>query len=183
MNPMGDYILNSTDYLDAILDVLSGSFDLYRPVTVESKEYPAYGYFFSLSEKFLVTQKVNLWSARMYEHILFIQTEECSEETVEEARRLIENHMEKTYVRKGEKYPEKDHMVSYVTVCIISEKTPRANVLEAIKKYRYEKTYLFTIRGRSEGRILCVDLNTETVYGNRSAQQVLNVYKKGFRGK
>lgn len=180
---MGDFILSSTDYLDAILNILSGSFDLYRPVTVENKEYPAYGYFFSLSEKFLVTQKVNLWSARMYEHILFMQADECTEETLKEACHLIENHMEETYVRKGEKYPEKDHMVSYVTVCILSDKTPRADVLNAVKKYRYEKTYLFTFRGRSEGRLLCVDLSAENVYGNRSAQQVLDVYKKGFRAK
>ncbi len=175
--------MGTEKYLDSILNILSGSFDIYRPVTIENKEYPAYGYFFSLSEKFLVTQKVNLWSARMYEHILFLQTDECTEDTLREACSLIEDYMENTYVRKGEKYPKKDHMVSYVTVCILSDNTPREDVLNAVKKYRYEKTYLFTFRGRSEGRLLCVDLSAETVYGNRSAKQVLNVYKKGFREK
>lgn len=119
----------------------------------------------------------------MYEHILFLQTKECTEETLSEACRLIEHPMEETYVRKGEKYPEKDHMVSYITVCILSENTPEAKVLKKVEKYRYEKTYLFTFRGRSEGRLLCVDLNAETVYGNRSARQVLDVYKKVFREK
>ena len=110
--------MQSSDYLEKMLGILSGSFDIYRPVAINAKEYPAYGYFFSLSEKFLVTQKVNLWSARMYEHIVFMQVDKCTEATLEDARDLIENHMEYIYVRKGAKYPEKDHMVSYVTVCI-----------------------------------------------------------------
>ncbi len=175
--------MSSEDYLEDILGILSGSFDLYRSVTIEDKEYPAYGYFFSLSEKFLVTQKVNLWSARMYEHILFIQTKECSEKTLAQARELIENYMEETYVRRGNKYPEKDHMISYITVCIISEETPSEDILKSVKQYRYDKSYLFTFRGRSEGRLLCIDLSTENIYGNRSAKQVLNVYKKGFHVK
>lgn len=173
-------MLESSDYLERMYTVLSGSFDLYHHILIEDQKYPAYGYFFSLSEKFLVTQKVNLWSARMYEHILFMQEEQCTQETLEKARRLIEGYMEETYVRKGEKYPEKDHMVSYITVCIVSEKTPEENVLRAIKKYRYEKNYLFTIRGRAEGRLICVDLSREEVSGNRSARQVLDIYKKGF---
>ena len=100
--------MQSSVYLENLLGILAGSFDIYRPVTIIAKEYPAYGYFFSLSEKFLVTQKVNLWSARMYEHIVFMQVDRCTEATLAEARDLIENHMEYMYVRKGEKYPEKD---------------------------------------------------------------------------
>jgi hypothetical protein len=71
-------------------------------------------------------------------------------------------------------------MVSYITVCILSDKTPREIVLDAIRKYKYEKNYLFTVRGRSEGRLICVDLGREEITSNRSARQVLNIYKKGF---
>ena len=172
--------MNDTVYLDRMLGIMSGSFDITRPVRIEGREYPARGFFFSLSEKFLVAQKVNLWSARMYEHVLFMRAEQCTEETLKEAKSLIEGYMEENYVRKGEKYPEKDHMVSYITVCILSDKTPREIVLDAVRKYRYEKNYLFTVRGRSEGRLICVDLGREEITSNRSARQVLNIYKKGF---
>ena len=180
---MMGYFMETSDYLEKILGILSGSFDIYRPVTINSKEYPAYAYYFSLSEKFLVTQKVNLWSARVYEHILFMQAEKCSEETLADARALIETYMEETYVRKGEKYPEKDHMVSYVTVCILSESSPAAKIKEAVSRYRFNRNYLFTFRGIAEGRIICVDLEAETVHGNRSARQVFNIYSRGFHAK
>ena len=52
--------MNDTVYLDRMLGIMSGSFDITRPVRIEGREYPARGFFFSLSEKFLVTQKVNL---------------------------------------------------------------------------------------------------------------------------
>ncbi len=170
-------------YLESLLGILSGSFDLYRPYTVGGKEYPAYGYYFSLSEKFLVTEKVNLWSARMYEHILFIEAGECTMDTVREAKSLIEGHMEETLVRRGEKYPEKDHMVSYITVCIVSESTPDEDVRKAIEAYRYGKNYLFTIRGRAEGRLICADLGKEKIISNRSGRQVLKIYDRAFRAR
>lgn len=172
--------MNKIDFLDRMVDLMSGSFDITRPVSISGLKYPAYGYFFSLSEKFLVTQKVNLWSARMYEHVLFMHTSKCTEETVREAESLIEGYMEETFVRKGEKYPEKDHMISYITVCILSDETPDSAVLTAVRNYRFEKNYLFTVRGRSEGRLICVDLSREEIVSNRSARQVLSIYKKGF---
>lgn len=119
----------------------------------------------------------------MYEHILFMAVDKCTDSTLAEARDLIEHQMEAIYVRKGEKYPEKDHMVSYITVCILSDRTPEEEILKAVRKYRFEKNYLFTVRGRAEGRIICVDLNTANITANRSATQVLKIYRKGFDAK
>ena len=174
------FILESAVYLDRILNTLSGSFDIYRPYRIGTREYPAYGYFFSMNERYVAVRKAQLWAVRTYEHILFIQTDRCDLDTVKEARSLMEEYMEPELVRKKEKYPEKDHMLSDVTVVILSDQTPDAQTVRAIEGFRFGRSYLFTFRGRSEGHLICVDLEREKVISNRITRQMLNLYSKNF---
>ena len=47
-----------------------------------------------------------MWSTRSYEHILFMEVEECTEDVVSEASEIIEGYMEPVLVRKNERLPE-----------------------------------------------------------------------------
>ncbi len=62
--------MNSADYLNRLLLKYSGTFDIYQPYMIMGREYPAYGYFFSHVEKYVLVRKANMWSADSYEHIL-----------------------------------------------------------------------------------------------------------------
>ena len=172
--------MESAVYLDRILDTLSGSFDLYRPYRIGEREYPAYGYFFSMNEKYVAVRKAQLWAVRTYEHILFLEADPCTGQTVELAERLMKEYMEPELVRKGEKYPEKDHMVSDLTVVILSAGTPDPDTVRKIRSFRYGRSYLFTFRGRSEGHLICVDLQEEKIISNKVSAQMLNLYSKSF---
>ena len=174
------FILESAVYLEKILHTLSGSFDIYRPYRIGGREYPAYGYFFSLNEKYVAVRKAQLWAVRTYEHILFMEAEQCTMDTVAEARSLMEGYMEPELVRKKEKYPEKDHMLSDLTVVVLSSRTPAQETIREIERFRYDRSYLFTFRGRSEGHLICVDLEREKVISGRISKQMLNLYSKNF---
>lgn len=170
----------SSEYLDRILDKLSGTYDIYRPYRIGSREVAAYGYFFSLNEKYVAVRKAQLWAVRTYEHILFIETQQCTAETIAEARRLMVEHMEPRLVRKGEKYPEKDHMVSDLTVVILSEKSPQEETVRQIRSFRYSRSYLFTVRGHAEGHIICADLEQDRIISSKISKQMLSLYSKNF---
>ena len=167
-------------YLDNLLKRYAHSYDIYRPYFIRGEEYPAYGYFFSLSEKYVVTPKANLWSVRTYEHILFLHEDRMNEQTIEKARTLMDQHMEPELVRKNRRYPEKDHMVSYMTVCILSDKSPDPAVLKAVEGFRFSRNYLFTVRGHSEGHLICVDLEKEQAFCSRPARRMLKTYQQNF---
>ena len=174
------FILEAAVYLDRILNTLSGSFDIYRPYRIGGREYPAYGYFFSLNEKYVAVRKAQLWAVRTYEHILFLETEQCSLDTIAQAGELMKTYMEPELVRKNEKYPEKDHMLSDLTVVVLSKKTPSEDTIREIGRFKFDRSYLFTFRGRSEGHLICVDLEREKVISNRISRQMLNLYSKNF---
>ena len=172
--------MDAERYLDHMLERYARSFDIYRSYKIGGEEYPAYGYFFSLSEKYVATPKANLWSVRTYEHILFLHEDQISVRTVQKARALMDSYMEPELVRKGRRYPEKDHMVSYLTVCVLSDRAVDGDVRKAVEDYRYAKNYLLTVRGHSEGHLICVDLEKEQVFCNRPARRMLKTYKQNF---
>lgn len=88
--------------------------------------------------------------------------------------------MEPELVRKGRKYPEKDHMISYLTIVVISKNTPDKETIKNIKKFRFDKGYLFNFRGHSEGGFLCACLDSKEVYTNYSGRRLGKMFEDVF---
>ena len=70
--------LTADTYLDRLLVRYAGTFDLYTPYHIGGKTFPAYGYFYSHVEKFVLTRNANMWSSDSYEHILFVAMDEVT---------------------------------------------------------------------------------------------------------
>lgn len=168
--------MGTSVYLKEVLRRYQTSFDLYHNYSIGNEKYPAYGYFFSLGEKYVLSKEANLWSVRAYEHILFVETDRLSMEQLHHLKDVMAEHMEPELVRKGQKYPEKDHMISYLTIIVISKQTPDDAVLKGVRKFHYDKGYLFNFRGHCEGDFLCACLDTEKVYHNYGAKRLKEMY-------
>ena len=106
--------MNTAEYLDRLLVKYSSAFDIYQPYVIHGKEYPAYGYFFSHTEKYVLVREANMWSSDCYEHILFMKTDTVTEELLKEASDIVRDYMEPVLVRKGGEAPEPNHMYSYL---------------------------------------------------------------------
>lgn len=145
-------------YLDHLLLKYSNTFNIYKPYCMDGKEYPAYGYFYSHNEKYVLVRKANMWTTHSYEHVLFMEAEDCTEETLREASGIIQDYMEPKLVRKGEKLPEPNHMSSYLNVVIICANGVNREIEKKIKHFHFEKGYNFNMRGFSQGTIICVSL-------------------------
>ena len=172
--------MTSADYLDRLLAKYEGTFDIYRPYVIHGKEYPAYGYFSSHIEKYVLVREANMWSSDSYEHILFLETEEITEELLQEAYMIIKDYMEPVFVRKDNKLPEINHMYSYLTIAILSEKAISKQVKKAIKKFKFEKSYQLSIRGFSQAHLICATMEDEKTYTNFVARQSAKVFKDAF---
>ena len=179
-NPKG-YYMNTADYLDRLLLKYSGTFDIYQPYVIHGKEYPAYGYFFSHVEKYVLVKEANMWSSDSYEHILFIEVEEITEELLQEAYSIVKDYMEPVLVRKGEDLPAPNHMYSYLTIAIISSGAVSGHIQKLIKKFKYEQGYKFNMRGFAQAHLVCATLVDENVYTNFVARSSKKVFKGVFK--
>lgn len=162
----------SDAYFKNLLERYRANFDITEDYELGGKVYPAYAKFYSFGEKYVLKKEAKLWAIKAYEHVLFIRTESIDENLIEEIRRTITEQVEPVLVRGNAKYPEKDHMCSYMSFVIISDTTPDAGVLKAIKKFHFDKGYLFSFRGHSEAKIACACMDGETVVTNYAAKEL-----------
>ena len=173
--------MESADYLDQLLKKYSGTFDIFKPYVIHGKEYPAYGYFFSHTEKYVLVREANMWSADSYEHVLFITAQEVDQALIEEAEALVRNYMEPVLVRKGEDLPAQGHMYSYLTISLIVQRPLSKQMQKAVRRFRFEKGYRFNVRGFSQAHIVCATMEDEKVYTNYVGRKAANLYQNIFR--
>lgn len=174
-------MVRPADYLDRLLLKYSGTFDIYQPYVIFGKEYPAYGYFFSHMEKYVLTRKANMWTSDSYEHVLFVNPEELTETLLNEYRTALVEYIEPELVRKGEKLPAENHMCSYLTVAVITEKPLSDAVKKAVRKFRFEKSYMHSIRGYSQARIAVASMEDEKVFVNGAGRKLKKMYADVFQ--
>lgn len=121
-----------------------------------------------------------MWSADSYEHILFANEEELTLAHLEEYGRAIREYIEPTLILKGEKLPEPNHMYSYITIAAVAEKALSPEVKRAVKKFKFEKSYMHSIRGYSQGRIAAASMEDECVCLNGAGRTLKKLYKSVF---
>lgn len=173
--------METFQYLDRLLLKYSNNYNIYKPYRVGEKEYPAYGYFFSHNEKYILVQEANMWSMDSYEHVIFMEAEEITDEHVEEAKKLITEYMEDKLVRKGNKYPEKNHMSSILTVILLSRNPIESTLQKRIRKFHFDKGYKFQMRGFCRGRIAAVSMQDRKVCLNSQSKDLKSILQDVFQ--
>ncbi len=173
--------MNQAAYLDRLLLRYAGTFTISQPYCIHGKDYPAYGYFFSQTEKFVLTREANLWTQNSYEHLLFLTAEEITAEHVEEGIHLIRDYMEPELVLQGKPYPEKNHMYSYLTVAFLSDKPIAKDVQKKIKRYSYDRGYRWHMRGFCQAHLIAASMEDRKVISNFAGRQVKSLYRSVFQ--
>lgn len=169
--------METADYLDQLLRKYSGTFDIYQPYVIHGKEYPAYGYFFSHVEKYILVREANMWSADSYEHVLFVETDRVEQALIDEAYSIVKDYMEPVLVRKGNDLPAEGHMYSYLTISLIAKEPLSKAMQKAVKRFKYERGYKFNMRGFSQAHIVCVTMEDEKVYTNYVGRRSAKLYR------
>ena len=163
-------------YFEAVRITYSGAFDLIYPFTIEDKEYLGYGFFFNNAQKFILVKDVKLWEVNSFEHVIFMEESIISEDTIEEVKKLMIDYMEKNLVRKNKKYPDANHMYSFLTIIILTTDELSNNIEKLVKKFKFKKNYLLTIRGYSEGRLVVVNPEKKIFLSNKAGSSLKKLY-------
>ncbi len=71
-------------------------------------------------------------------------------------------------------------MYTYLTFAILCSKTPDAAAEKAIRNFRFDRGYLFSMRGHAEARLVVADMNSRKVYTNPAGRSLRKMYRKSF---
>lgn len=163
-------------YLSALKKAYSRNFDLTDGFLAGGKAFDLYGRFASTGEKYVLVKKAKLWEVQTYEHMLAYRSNDFSPEDLQKLKGLIDECLEPDLVRGGEKYPPENHMMTYLTIVVLSEKGFSPEVQKAVKKFSYTKDYLFSFRGRMETHIYLVDLSDGNVTYSRAGKEYSQIF-------
>ena len=194
--------MTSGDYLDKILDRMTSTHNITRNFTADGRTFATYALYEASSEKYVLSRKANLWKVSESEHVLFMTLPENAdpgadseadsgagpganssadpEALFEEAGRLISDYMEPVLSRGNEKYPPKDHMRTFLTAVLVLERSPDQELIRKVRRFRFDKSYLFSLRGFSQGRIIVVDLPSKKVYTSPAAKDVAAFFRQAL---
>lgn len=171
-------MMTSDALLEKLLRAYEASYDIEQNYEIGGDIYDAYASFNVSNARYVLIKKAELWRANCFEHVLFCIKETVTEETLNVLRQKIEDYIEPELVRGGKKWPEKDHMYTYITAVYICKDGVSKEAEKAVRKFKYVRNYKFTIRGYSEARILVYDLKNGRAFGNGAARDLIKGYKK-----
>lgn len=163
--------------LKKLLKFYSNSFDITENYRIGDVEYDAYGYCNITNFKYVLVKKAELWRALCFEHVFFRSVKTLTEGDIEEFCIQTADFIEPELVRKGEKCTPKDHMYSYITGIFICEDGLTSEAARKIRKAKFFKNYMFTVRGYCELRLVAVDMKNGVVIGNTAAKDLVKDYK------
>lgn len=172
--------MTKQEKLENLLKGYVQSYDITRPYEIGGKSFDAYAFLDVTNSQYVISKKVEMWRALCYEHVFFSVCDELTVERIGEFASLLDETMEPELVRRGEKYPPKDHMYTFLTLVLICDEVG-AEARDAVKKFKYGKNYLFRFRGYCEAKILVFQQNGEEIFGNASARDLVKGYKKRNR--
>lgn len=170
--------MTSGQYLEKLIAYYKSTFDLERPWTFHDVMYSAYGYFYSHNEKYILSREAQMWETNSYEHIFFCEKDKLTPDDIRDADHMLRTFAEPELVRRGGKYPPKNHMYTYLTFVFLCNSPVDPETVNAVVRYHFTKNYLLTVRGWCEARTIAVDLAENRACGNQKAKPVLKLYRK-----
>ncbi len=129
--------------------------------------------FFEHSQKYVISQKAELWSADREEFLYLFSMPELSMELFKKCRDYVyTDGMERLNVRPG-------HMYTYLTAVFLCDSCD-ADVIKAIKKTRIYKSFHFSLHGWMDYHNVVAVFNDSIIDSNFSGKPSAKFMKKIF---
>lgn len=170
--------MTGRELFEKLLASYEASYDIERTCSINGDMYDAHAAFNVTSAKYVLVKKAELWRADCYEHVFFRVKDSFTADDAERFRTQVASYIEPQLVRGGKKWPEKNHMYTYITGVFICENGVSEEAKQAVKRFSFVKNYKWTIRGYSEARLLVFDMENRKVFGSRAARDLVKGYTK-----
>ncbi len=162
--------------LETLLDAYSHLYDIERNVTLEGTLFPAMATYYLRDENYLISRQHVLSAVEQHEYVSIFLTDHLD---AGQLAQLIEL-TRRTGLEKI--HPNKDHMVSYVTLVVLAN-TIDPEAVRMIKKTRFRKNYRLTFHGWMEYRVAAMEGSTNCFFSNPAGGPARKLLEQNFAPK
>ncbi|WP_455539673.1 hypothetical protein [Terrisporobacter sp.] len=164
---------------ETILDKILKSYQVYYDVEKHqnlSLPLVAKCEFHVHNEKYVLSQKAQLWSSDANEYVYIFKIDNLNEEVFLKCKDFAyENGMKLINPKSG-------HMYSYITTIFICD-TCEDSAKKLMKKTKISKNFKFSLHGWMDFHISCIDISKNQIYSNSSGKVTSRFLKELFSNK
>jgi hypothetical protein len=157
-------------YIDKLAEKLSAYFDIEKEWQLENLCCDLYAKSYVKNEKYFFSKKARVYGFENYEHCIVKYfprlgmqgLQAFEDDLIRAADKLIEPHDE--------------HMSSIVTGVMVVAEKPEQGVAEAVKRFKFHKSFSFGFKGWMDIRLILVHPQSGEVITNKKGKEVAKFY-------
>jgi len=163
--------MNFETYKNKIIQGLSSSFDIYENYEYRNKIFDIFASFNVRNERYIATKKATIYAFENNEFIFIKKTEYFDKliltEYIEILKKSIEDLID----------PHEEHMSTTITGVIVVDNIEENDSVKEIKRFNYQKGFMFGLKGWADIRIVLVGLKDNKVVTSKKAKKVDKFYQ------
>lgn len=129
--------------------------------------------YFSRAEKYWLSKNIPIWGNEKNEYAYIFSTPKFSKELAESCIRFaLEDGLPRVK-------PHKEHQYTNIQVVLLSDGFDD-EVIKAVQKRSFSKSYKFSLHGYSTLLVAAVDLGKARAYTNKAGRDLVKYFKKLF---
>lgn len=158
-------------YKEKIKDRLNRYFDVKEKYIYSNTEFDLFAASNIRNERYLASKKLTIYAFENDEYCFMKYLKDVDDNSLQEIIETLKNSIE-DYVN-----PHYEHMSSTITGILVVNELKDAEVIDKVRKFHYQKSFLFGLKGWADIRLVLVDLGFCNVITCKKAKKVSKFYQ------
>jgi len=163
--------MDTNDYLNSMKHRLSNQYDIYEGYEINGFHTDIYAHYYIRNERYIASKSATLYAYESNEHTFFRQHHELDIENTEAFVASLKESID-DFVD-----PHDEHMSTRLNAVFVVDSELSPDLKRFIEKFKYQKAFLFGLKGWVDICLIAVSMNTGEVVVSKKARNMKSYYR------
>lgn len=159
--------MNIDAYYTSMKEKFSANYDVYDTFKLCDIKTDLYAHFYARNEKFLATKSATIYAFENNEHTFFKHYETVTVTDIMTLVKALKSAIPDLVD------PHSEHMSTRLSGVIVTQNSISDDVLNHIQSFKYQKTFLFGLKGWVDICLIVVNLSDKSVITSKKAKKMM----------
>lgn len=165
------YFMDLKCYIDNLYDRYCIYYNTSRNINIFNESIEICAHFTDIQGRTLITQKDIIDSFETNEICYVKVVDSIVLSSLIDFTEFLKKAVD-TFVK-----PKRDHMCTYITGVLVTNSPLDDTLIQYVKKFKHSKSYLFSLHGWSEIRLLVINPEIEMIITNKPGKKAIKFYR------
>ena len=162
--------MNSKDYFASMKEKFSANYDVYDTYCLRNFEMDLYAHFYARNEKFFASKSATIYAYESNEHTFFKHYASLQDKNIYDFVNELKSSIDILVD------PHDEHMSTRLNAVLVTESEIRDSTIKLVRSFKYQKTFLFGLKGWVDICIILVNLSKDEVIASKKARKTAQYF-------